>query len=93
MCGVAPDVVKGWGRVWLMATPRIEEKRNAIPFLRNSHPYVNHLQALYPVLHNIIDARNELHLKWLKWCGFRITQTVENFGPEGRTFHAFIRTR
>ena len=30
------------------------------------------MQDKFPVLFNYIDSRNQLHLTWLKWCGFKI---------------------
>lgn len=92
--GVVPDKEdKNVGSVWMMATDRIEEPRNATPFLRQCRDWVEVMNGMYPTLWNAVDARNELHLKWLKWCGFEFTQEVY-LDPENiNKFILFERTR
>lgn len=83
----APDV----GLVWLLASERLAEH----PFfvLRRSREWVEELQRRYRVLWNYIDARNELHLRWLLWCGFAPLRRVERHGVEGRPFYEVERVR
>ena len=48
-------------------------------------------QKRYRVLYNFIDARNTLHIKWLKWCGFTFIQKHYDYGYEKRLFYEFVR--
>ena len=39
----------------------------------------------------VVDARNELHIKWLKFMGFKFIQRHENFGVAKLPFYEFLR--
>lgn len=75
--------------VWMLASDEIEEI--AIPFLRQNKAVINFINQLHPVLHNVVDVRNELHIKWLKWCGFTFINK-QNIGYENKPFYSFVRT-
>lgn len=87
MFGVQGELGKD-AAVWMLASDEIEEI--AIPFLRQSRKVVEYMNKLHPVLHNVVDARNTLHLNWLKWCGFQFINK-ENIGYENKPFYSFIR--
>ncbi|MCP5419730.1 MAG: hypothetical protein H6970_10700 [Gammaproteobacteria bacterium] len=90
--GASPDPVKaGMGRVWLLGSDDLAHY--SATFLRHSREWVEKLHEPYPVLWNYIDARNELHLRWLNWCGFRIIRRIECYGPEKRPFYEFEKVR
>jgi hypothetical protein len=42
------------------------------PFLKESRSEVEEMNRVYPHLFNVIDSRNEVHLRWIRWCGFKI---------------------
>jgi len=88
--GVVPDIGDK-GIVWLLGSDAIEE--HAISFARGSRPWLDRLHERYPVLWSFVDVRNELHLRWLTWCGFEVTRTIEGFGVERRAFHEVVRVR
>ena len=69
MYGVVPADDKT-GLVWMLGSDKL--KKIKIPFLKESRTEVEKMNILLPHLWNIIDSRNELHLKWIKWCGFKI---------------------
>ena len=69
MYGVVPADDKT-GLVWMLGSDKL--KKIKIPFLKESRTEVEGMNTLFPHLWNIIDSRNELHLKWIKWCGFKI---------------------
>ena len=69
MYGVVPADSKT-GLVWMLGSDKL--KKIKIPFLKESRTEVEKMNTLFPHLWNIIDSRNELHLKWIKWCGFKI---------------------
>ena len=80
--------VTGEGAIWLLATPEI--KRIRFSFLRESRKVVNLLNHKYKLLWNFVDCRNELHLRWLKWCGFKFLRKI-NYGVNQKHFYEFIK--
>jgi hypothetical protein len=90
--GVVPDRREAdVGLVWLLASDELH--RHPFFVLRNSRKWVELLQEKYRVLWNHIDARNELHIRWLQWSGFTLLQLIEKFGVEQRPFYEFERVR
>lgn len=75
--------------VWMLASDEIQ--KIAIPFLKQNRKVIDYLNKLHPVLHNVVDARNTLHLRWLKWCGFTFINK-QNLGYENKPFYTFVRT-
>ena len=69
MYGVVPADSKT-GLVWMLGSDKLKKIKR--PFLRESRTEVEKMNILLPHLWNIIDSRNEMHLKWIKWCGFKI---------------------
>jgi len=88
MFGVQGEIGKD-AAVWMLASDEIQEV--AVPFLKQNRKVIDYLNKLHPVLHNVVDARNTLHLKWLKWCGFTFINK-QNIGYENKPFYSFIRT-
>ena len=86
--GVIPQGKK-LGMIWLLSSPEIEDI--SIPFLRNCKGVLDLYHSSYPVLYNYIDARNLLHLKWLRWLGFNFIKVHYNFGYEKRKFIEFVK--
>jgi len=58
------------GQVWMLGTEGLVKIKTA--FLKQSRSEVDKMNKVFPHLCNIIDSRNEVHLKWIKWCGFKI---------------------
>ena len=83
MFGVSED-----GAIWLLASPDI--KRIRFSFLRESRKVVNLLNYKYKILWNFVDCRNELRLRWLKWCGFKFLRKI-NYGVNQKPFYEFIK--
>ena len=82
--GVADDPnTAAWGVVWMLATPRIQKVWLAL--MKVSPKWLDLLAAPYTAgLHNIVDARNTLHVRWLQKTGFKPRQTIIHNG------HKFI---
>lgn len=78
------------GSVWLLGSPGIQDIRYT--FLRQCRHWTSVLHRDYDVLWNWADARNTVHVKWLKWLGFRIIQTAP-IGTGGEQFHQFLRIK
>ena len=69
MYGVVPLTEKT-GQVWMLGSEGLVKIKTA--FLKQSRSEVNGMNSVFPHLCNFIDSRNEVHLKWIKWCGFKI---------------------
>ena len=91
MFGVAPSRFPDAGFLWMLATDDILKHR--FQFLRQSPAYVDSLHDFYPLLHNYVDARNELHIRWLEWIGCTFIKTHTRMGVQRRPFHEFVRIR
>lgn len=83
--GVVPDKVPGSGAVWLLGSEALV--REPLFFLRASRKWMARLASEYPLLRAVIDPRNEIHLRWLRSCGFSLRSVLPNFGTLGLTFY------
>lgn len=81
---VAFGVAKG-GVVWLVATSAIEGA--ALPIFRLSKQVIQYLLTQYPTLHNLVDCRNTLHLRWLRAVGFTMGDYAMVNGQAFQRFH------
>lgn len=89
--GVAPHLGDGVGIAWLLGTDGVEREARSIA--RQTRHYVDAMNDVYPALWANVDARNELSLRWIQWSGFKLFDANPAYGPEGRLFLQFIRTR
>jgi len=90
--GVVPDLESGKGQagiVWMLGSADL--CRHSTTFLRHSREWVDQLHESYDLLWNCVDARNTIHIRWLKWCGFRFYRRIETYGVEQRPFLEFAR--
>ena len=78
MAGVDPG-----GLIWMLTTPAIEEY--PVTFARESKRYVERQKGL---LWNIVDERNTVHLKLLKFLGFKFLRKISH-GPKQLSFIEF----
>jgi len=75
--------------IWMLASDRLSEISRK--FLRENKKLIDYLNQQYPLLHNVCDARNDVHIKWLKWCGFTFINK-QNLGYQNKPFYTFVRT-
>jgi hypothetical protein len=89
MFGVVPfDDEPKFGSIWLLGTDQIKEV--PISFLKKSRKVLPAIIEPYEMVCNVVDKRNEVHIKWIKWLGFSfIRETI--CGPENRPFYEFAR--
>lgn len=80
--------VNNAGAIWLLATDNLKDIK--IAFLKECKKVINLLNKKYKVLWNFVDCRNELHIKWLKWCGFTFIKKL-NYGVLDKPFYEFVR--
>jgi hypothetical protein len=90
MFGVAP-LEGDLGAIWLLASDDLPQIRWW--FLKKTRPWVAHFMSKYPKLTNLVDSRNSVHLKWVKWAGFTIVGEVPDVGPDRVTFLQFEKIR
>ena len=74
------------GDIWMLCTPEIH--RHPIRFAREAKRYVDSRKE--PLLWNIVDSRNTVHLKLLKFLGFKFLRKFEH-GPNNVQFIVFCR--
>lgn len=91
MFGVAPLPDPGVGAIWLLASEDLPKIR--WEFLKKTRPWINHFLTKYHTLTNMVDSRNAVHVKWIKWAGFEITGQIPDVGPDHVTFLQFVKQR
>lgn len=89
--GVNKDTRRYAGIPWMVATPLLE--KYPIQFVKFSRQVISGWIEQYPYLINCVDARNELHVKWLKWAGFTFTKLHPEWGAAKIPFHQFEMQR
>jgi hypothetical protein len=87
MLGVVPNGLIG--SIWMVGTPDL--KRISISFLKNCQDVFTVLKNNFSVLHNYVDARNELHIRWLRWMGFSFIKKHQTYGIEQKPFYEFVK--
>jgi len=81
MAGVTRD-----HRIWMLCTDAINDYPHT--FVREAKRYVDSRPE--PMLWNVVDKRNTVHLRLLKFLGFDFIDEVE-FGPNQLTFIRFCK--
>ncbi len=78
------------GAVWMLASPQLFRHKRR--FIRESRQWVEAMQSRYDLLFNVVDERNTIHVRWLKWCGFTFINRHQLGTPE-TPFLEFVRTK
>ncbi len=89
--GASPSLVEDAGVPWLLGSQELDDL--PLSLARRSRLYVHRMLDQFPYLYNLVDARHEASLRWLKWCGFRILEPAEPRGRNGELFHYFEMRR
>ena len=87
MLGVVPQGL--FGAIWMVGTEEL--KKISLSFIRNCKGVCEVLQKNYQLLNNFVDARNTLHINWLKWMGFTFINKHKQYGVERRLFYEFVK--
>ena len=72
------------GQIWMLCTPAI--LKYPVTFAREAKRYVDSRQE--KLLWNIVDKRNTVHLKLLRFLGFKFLRELKH-GPNQLTFIEF----
>lgn len=89
--GVDPTSIPEVGIVWMVSTDVINDHKRE--FLTECVPIVDMLNNKYPIITNMVDARNTLHHRWLKWLGFCFLRRIEQWGARSVPFYEFARMK
>ena len=81
VAGVQPD-----GRIWMLCTPAILKYPKT--FAREAKRFVESRNE--KLLWNIVDKRNTVHIKLLRFLGFKFLREVKH-GPNNLSFIEFCR--
>ena len=76
------------GVIWMLCTEAIHEY--PLTFAREARRWVESRPE--PLLWNVVDKRNKVHLKLLKFLGFKFLRELP-FGPNQLSFIEFCRVR
>ena len=74
------------GQVWMLCTPAIH--KYPITFAREAKRFIDSRPE--KILYNVVDKRNTVHLKLLKFLGFKFIRE-KPFGPNQLPFIEFIK--
>ena len=92
MFGVSPSYQNA-GYVWLLGSDELVTGRAKRQFIRNAGMFLTILHKYFPLLHNYVDKRNTVHIRWLRRMGFTFIAEHPEFGHEKRPFLEFVRLR
>ena len=84
MYGVVPE--KSGGRIWMLSRKGIE--KYALPVSRIARSEIKRFIEDYSMIYNIVDERNKIVLRWLKWLGFQFGARYL-IGPDKNSFKEF----
>jgi hypothetical protein len=80
---------QGGGAPWMLASDGLEDHWRW--FLRNTKRIVADMQGDIPVIANAVDARNTVHIRWIQWAGFTLSDPINS--PSGLPFIPFYRRK
>lgn len=86
---LTPDADGRIGSPWLLGKDALVTTHKSW-FLRNTPKIVGAADDRYSQFFNKVDARNTIHVRWLRWAGFLILPP-RPWGPFGMDFHFFYR--
>ena len=89
ICGAAgvSRTVAHSGAMWMLTTPYVRQYPKL--FLKEAKQWVDR-QTSYPLLHNVADPRNRMHMKLLHLLGFKRLAYV-SVGPKSLTYVEFAK--
>jgi hypothetical protein len=74
------------GLIWMLTTPVIQDY--PLSFSREAKKFVDSRKE--KLLWNIVDKRNKVHLRLLKFLGFKFLREIK-YGPNQLSFIEFCR--
>ena len=77
------------GMVWMMGSDEIATFKAVL--FRETGPYLDRFHKRFPLLWNYVDARNDVHIRWLRRFDFSLICLHPHMGVERRPFYEFVR--
>jgi hypothetical protein len=85
--GVVPMSLAGvTGIPWLLGSDAVAAYSRQ--FLRRNRAWLGEMLRDFPLLTNVVDARNTVSIRWLRWLGFTLG-TPQPMGVRGLPFIPF----
>lgn len=78
------NILTGTGSPWMLGSEAINAHRK--DFLRHSSHWRDQLLQRYSVLKNVVDCRNTVAIRWLRWLGFRFSDPFDYRGHDFMLF-------
>ena len=91
ICGIS-EIEKEVGNIWMLGTEVIS-KEARLAVLRMSKPMIDEFHKKWSLLFNFVDKRNTVHIKWLRWLGFKFINLHQEFGVGKLPFYEFVRRK
>lgn len=88
MFGLSATTQPTVGAIWMLSTERIHNYPRT--FLKFSRRWVDFFNKKYPVLTNVVDLRNRVHIEWLRWLKCDFIDQIK-VGPNDTPFVQFVR--
>lgn len=89
MFGVAPSKVAGEGQPWLLGADGLTKLSRQL--IREPAGYIKQMHGKFPILRNVVDARNSISLRWISRVGFTLSSSPRPYGPFSMPFYEFYR--
>lgn len=86
MYGVVPE--PEGGRIWMLSCDGIE--KYGLGVSRITRGEIKRFLSQYRYIYNIVDERNQVTIRWLKWLGFKFGST-HLIGPSRQPFKEFTQ--
>ena len=78
------------GIPWMLASDDLKHIKKS--FLKECHDYVELMFDGFEVLTNYVWAKNDVHIQWLKWLGFKFFD-AKPFGYDRELFYEFYKVK
>lgn len=75
--------------VWLLASTHLVGHKWT--FLKESRKWLDHIHSQSPLLYNVVDQRNDLHIRWIEWLGFKFVRVIPEYGFQKLPFVEFAK--
>lgn len=89
MFGVIDEGI--FGRVWMLGSDELCAPPLSRQFIKECKSFLSVMERPYLAIGNVIDERNRVHIRWLKWMGFKFINRIPEYGIERRPFLEFIK--
>lgn len=66
------------GTSWMLGTEDL--KKHSLWFCKNHLRELDEMHDHFPIFGNFADVRNTVHIRWLKWAGFKFGRKVPHGG-------------